>query len=205
MGLETLKGRRDRAKLKWWCKLVKMPGSKYAKELFSQEWNVKPRKGRQRKMWGKVVEDIFTSLDINKCEWLEDIRKEESSVASFMACVEESIKERDNEEFEKGLASKIKLAMYKMFGKNIEYKDYLHGVSDAGTRLLFKFRSETHGLNEELGRHRGREGRSQCMLCDDECESVAHVLWDCPAYNIIRKSFMEELSHLLGLKFSQFR
>ena len=27
-------------------------------------------------------------------------------------------------------------------------------VSDAGTRLLFKFRSGTHGLNEELGRHR---------------------------------------------------
>ena len=24
-------------------------------------------------MWGKVVEDIFTSLCINKCEWLEDI------------------------------------------------------------------------------------------------------------------------------------
>ena len=204
MGLETLKGRRDRAKLKWWCKLVKMPGSGYSKELFSQEWNVKPRKGRQRKMWGKVVEDIFTSLDINKCEWLEDIRKEEGSVASFMACVEESIKERDNKEFEKGLESKIKLVVYKTFGKNIEYKDYLHGVSDAGTRLLFKFRSGTHGLNEELGRHRGREGRSQCMLCDDECESVAHVLWDCPAYNIIRKSFMEELSHLLGLQFSQF-
>ena len=30
-------------------------------------------------------------------------------------------------------------------------------MSDAGTRLLFKFRSGTHGLNEELGRHRGRE------------------------------------------------
>ena len=79
----------------------------------------------------------------------------------------------------------------------------MHGVSDAGTRLLFKFRSGTHGLNEEFGRHRGREGRSQCMLCDDECKS-ARVLWDCPAYSIIRKSFMEELSHLLGLKFSQF-
>ena len=46
MGLETLKGRRDRAKLKWWCKLVKMPGSRYPKQLFSQEWNVKPRRGR---------------------------------------------------------------------------------------------------------------------------------------------------------------
>ena len=49
-------------------------------------------------------------------------------------------------------------------------------------------------------RHRGREGRSQCMLCDDECARAAHVLWDFPAY---RKSFMEELLHLLGSKFSQ--
>ena len=28
---------------------------------------------------------------------------------------------------------------------------YLHGLCDAGTRLLFKFRSGTHGLDEELG------------------------------------------------------
>ena len=42
----------------------------------------------------------------------------------------------------------------------------------------------------------------ECMLCDDECESVAHVLWYCSAYNIIRKSFIiaiEELLHLLGI------
>ena len=31
------------------------------------------------------------------------------------------------------------------------------------------------------------------MLCDDECEGVVHVLWDCPAYNIM--SFIEKLSH----------
>ena len=43
---------------------------------------------------------------------------------------------------------------------------YLHGVSDAGIRPLFKFRSGTHGLNEELGRHRGRKGKVECTLCD---------------------------------------
>ena len=56
----------------------------------------------------------------------------------------------------------------------MEFKKYLRGVGDAGTRLLFKFRSGTHGLNEELGRHRGREGRKECLLCDAECESVSH-------------------------------
>ena len=25
------------------------------------------------------------------------------------------------------------------------------------------------------------EGRKKCLLCDAECESVSHVLWDCPA------------------------
>ena len=52
----------------------------------------------------------------------------------------------------------------------------LHKVSDVGSRPLFKFRSRTHGLNEELGRHRGREGKVDCTLCCAECESVVHVL-----------------------------
>ena len=59
----------------------------------------------------------------------------------------------------------------------------MHGVSDAGTRLVFKLRSGTHGLNEELGRHRGREGKSACTLCGAECESIVHVLWECSAYD----------------------
>ena len=57
----------------------------------------------------------------------------------------------------------------------MELKKYLHGIGDMGTRLMSNFRSGTHGLNEELGRQRGREGRSQCTLCGDECESVSHV------------------------------
>ena len=70
---------------------------------------------------------------------------------------------------------------------------------------MFKFRSGTHGLNEELGRHRGREGRKECLLCDAECESVSHVLWDCPAYASIRSAFMLELRRELGDRFEHFQ
>ena len=59
MGLETMKSRRDKAKLRWWYKLATMPQDRYPKQLFSPEWNVKPRRGRQRKTWGKVIDDIF--------------------------------------------------------------------------------------------------------------------------------------------------
>ena len=57
MGLETLKSRRDRAKLKWWYKIATMPGDRLPKQLFSQEWNIKPRRGRQRKTWGRVIDE----------------------------------------------------------------------------------------------------------------------------------------------------
>ena len=47
-----------------------------------------------------------------------------------------------------------------------------------------------HGLNEVLGRHRGKEGKSERTLCGVECESVVHVLWECTAYS---SRFMEKL------------
>ena len=294
MGLDTLQSRRDRAKLKWWYKLASLPEDRYPKQLFNQEWNIKPRRGRQRKVWsrmvddlfksldidkgewlediehgdsssasflacveecisdresrrfeeglntkvkldiykrfgksvefkkylhgvcdagsrllfkfrsGTMVDDLFKSLDIDKGEWLEDIERGDSSSASFLACVEECISDRESRRFEEGLNTKVKLDIYKRFGKSVEFKKYLHGVCDAGSRLLFKFRSGTHGLNEELGRHRGREGKTECSLCGDECENVSHVLWECSAYSSTRACFIKKLQELLEDEYEDF-
>ena len=58
MGLESLRGHRDRAKVKWWYKLVSMPEDRCPKQLFSWEWETKIRRGRQRKAWGRVVDEL---------------------------------------------------------------------------------------------------------------------------------------------------
>ena len=89
-------------------------------------------------MCSKMADDLFKSLDIDKGEWLAS--------------------ERESRTFEEAINTKVKLDIYKRFGKSVEFNKYLHGVCDAGSRVLFKFRSGTHGVNEELGRHRGREG-----------------------------------------------
>ena len=60
---------------------------------------------------------------------------------------------KEKVKFEEGISTKVKLDIYKQFGKSVELKKYLHGICDVGSKLLFKFRSGTHGLNEELGRH----------------------------------------------------
>ena len=53
-----------------------------------------------------------------------------------MACVEECISERESRKFEEGLNTKVKLDMFKRFGKIVEFKKYLHGICDAGSRLF---------------------------------------------------------------------
>ena len=83
MGLETLQGRRDRAKLEWWYVVASMPGDRYPKKLFCQEWNTKPRRGRQRRSWCRIVDDLFVSLGLDKEEFLDGISKGEKSLKVF--------------------------------------------------------------------------------------------------------------------------
>ena len=51
--------------------------------------------------------------------------------------------------------------------------------------------------NNYYYRHRGREGKTECSLCGNECENVSHVLWECSAYSSTRASFMKKLQRLL--------
>ena len=102
MGLDSLQGRRDKAK---WYKVATMPEHRYSRKLFVQEWNVKPRRGRQS---SKVVDNLFSSLGLDKAEWLEDIRKGSCLLKSFLGVAGEGIDERESE----GLNSKVKLSLY---------------------------------------------------------------------------------------------
>ena len=120
MGLEALQGRRDKPK-SWWYKIVSMPPFRYLKQLFLEERNIKTHPGRQRKVWKRLVDNIFESLELDKGEWEENISKGETSIKYMFALVDESIKERDRCQFLKGLNNKTKLTIYKSFGAEIRF------------------------------------------------------------------------------------
>ena len=61
-------------------KIVSIPLFRYPKQLFLEEWNIKPRPSGQRKVWKKLVDDIFESFKLDKSEWVENISKGESSI-----------------------------------------------------------------------------------------------------------------------------
>ena len=63
-----------------------------------------------------------------------------------------------------GMFKKSKLRVYRELTEDLECKKYLHGVSDMGSKLSFRFRSGTHGLNEELGRHSSRNSSKTCFF-----------------------------------------
>ncbi len=65
----SLQGRTDKAKLKLWYKLATMSEDRYPRRVFSQDWDAKPRRGRLRKVWSRLV---FVALDVDKAEWLEE-------------------------------------------------------------------------------------------------------------------------------------
>ena len=68
-----------------------------------------------------------------KEELLDGIKEGNSSSKSFLACIDECVSERESKAFWKGLHN----IMYKRFVNQSEFKKYLHGFCDAGTRLLF--------------------------------------------------------------------
>ena len=35
------------------------------------------------------------------------------------------------------------------------------------------------------------------FLCEDDCENVSHVLWECSTYSSTKYSFMKKLQELL--------
>ena len=147
MGLESLKARRDRCKIKWWCKVNNLDDERYPRLLLDNEWEVKPCRGRQKKTWRKLISDLLLQLNIDS----QEILAEDYNVNLFLVTVDNALRNRKYKDFNDGLNSKVKLSLYKSFCKEIEFKNYLQRVGDPGTRLMFNVRSGTNGLNEDIG------------------------------------------------------
>ena len=66
---------------------------------------------------------------------------------------------------------------------------------------MFRFRSGTHGLNKELGRHSIRNSSKACVFCEFEFEPVEHVLWEFSEYSSICDEFISNLNGILQSDF----
>ena len=79
----------------------------------------------QRKTCGKVIDDIFLSLGLDKREWLEDIEREDSSLA-FMPCIEECVSERECRKFEESCVNDNSMQHIYLFPTIIKHSLLIH-------------------------------------------------------------------------------
>ena len=117
-------------------------------------------------------------------------------IKSFLGVAGEGIDERESGNFEEGLNSKVKLSLYRTFGKIVEFKKYLRGVGDAGTnsgRERMDLMKSWAGIEEE------KAGRSVCCVM----QSVRVLVMCCGI--VLRSAFMLELRRELGDRFEHFQ
>ena len=184
LGLEALKYRIDFRKLKWHYKIKLMNDERLPFKLLANEWDKVKSKGRPRKCWLAHVNPLRKELD------LQDKILERK-------LIKEALDRRECEEFEMALRHKSKLRVYKELKRGVGLEEYLRYVKGPPSRLFFKFRSGTHGLFEELGRHAKRDGSQECPNCGACKESVEHVLFECASYDSQRQIFFDYMKQVL--------
>ena len=72
--------------------------------LLDSEWEVKPRRGRQRKTWSKVISELL-HLDS------QEIPAEDYNVNLFLERVDEALRYREYKDFNDSLNSRVKLSL----------------------------------------------------------------------------------------------
>ena len=87
------------------------------------------------------------------------------------------------------LQHKSKLRVYRELLLEIGFEEYLEYIKGVPSRLFLKFRSSTHGLFEELGRHDKGDGSQECPNYGACKESVQHVVFECASYDSQRLGF----------------
>ena len=56
---------------------------------------------------------------------------------------------------------------------------------------LSKFRTGSHNLEIELGRHQGRPKNDRiCKMCGDGIEDELHFMFQCPVYETLRQKYI---------------
>ena len=188
LGVEPLALRRTKSKVVWYSKLLRKDKNSYCRQIFDKEWGKCKLRGRRRKQWKKCVMDIISDmkLTVSSLDSKEALTNIDKVYIDYVTS-----------NLHASMCEKNKLRVYRELKEVFECKKYLYGVPDMGSKLLFRFRSGTHGLNEELGRHITRNISKACVFCNCDCESVEHVLWECPAYSNNRSVFINSLSKIL--------
>ena len=121
---------------------------------------VRGERGSSRKNYGCIRKYMHLALD--------SLSKREARSYNYIDKLYSNYIKRKLSSY---MYKKENLRVYSKLKEDSECKQkYLFGIPDLGSMVIFKFRSGTHGLNEEL--HGNGNRKKSCVFCNFECENM---------------------------------
>ena len=190
MGWPDFQTHKQSGRMRLWNRLIAMNDSRLTKQIFLHDYNVS-----LRNTWSFDVPNICEQNNIRNiyteklfCNLVEFKQNLDTKYAAFWK--EASLK-------------KPKLRFYLNFKEepNIEYYIKLN-LSRKERSYLEQQRLGILPINVEIGRYRQIPlDERKCMLCHNEnIEDEHHMLFICPAYDGIRKTWLKDIDYSIVQK-----
>ena len=175
----------------YWLKLISLPNNNLTKSCYNLMFL---QCERGKKNWASKIKQILFQFGYGYA-WEEQHVLLDSN--GFINRFKTTLTDCDTQLWKSNLEEMSKLTMYRLFKLELCPEIYLSLTIPRRLRkAIAKFRISNHELEIELGRHTNIEKQDRiCKLCELNnlrcIEDEFHVLFECAAYNEIRKIYIE--------------
>ena len=175
----------------YWLKLISLPNNNLTKSCYNLMFL---QCERGKKNWASKIKQILFQFGYGYA-WEEQHVPVDSN--GFINRFKTTLTDCDTQLWKSNLEEMSKLTMYRLFKLELCPEIYLSLTIPRRLRkAIAKFRISNHELEIELGRHTNIEKQDRiCKLCELNnlrcIEDEFHVLFECAAYNEIRKIYIE--------------
>jgi hypothetical protein len=185
LGMITLRGRRDIARLSYWWQIVNSKRGGLVRDVY--EWS----KSKSMNNWCRYTKKLLIELGMGE-EWESEKLGKRSE---WMRRVKEEVGKRETGKWREGMEGKSKLDRYKVIKTELKYEKYLDcGGTRAEVANFVQCRGGVAKLRVETGRWIGLQREERvCEFCESgEVEDEIHMMTSCSKWKEVWKELSEE-------------
>ena len=177
--------------VEFWLKIISLPVESLLGSCYALNYN-KCQLGKTN--WASKIRDILNSYGFG---WIWENQSVPDSVA-FVNIFSERVKDCEFQKWSSEVCNMPKLRLYCKFKEDKQEELYLSlPIPMRLRRDLARFRTTSHNLEVEMGRHTNISYEDRlCQLCGRSnifaVEDEFHVVFDCEAYNDIRRVYIDK-------------
>jgi len=174
LGWVNMEDRRDKLRLKFWYKILKMNSSRIPRRIYEADnWENNPRS------WNKGTQTVLEKLGLEEF-WKNQMI--ELTLEEWTGLVEKKILKRRKEIWDQSRKGKSSLNLYNSIKTTWGRENYLDYLDPKGVEIMAQMRSSYGFLKENTERHKKGDFNKICSLCYKGEDTVEHTLIHCNMY-----------------------